>query len=245
MPAAVACSLGEGLARLTVDRLKADDVLAAEGRNRACEVGSGAGALAKFPRHLRPQARVAWLGHQPQGSASLILIVALSTTLTGCGAIAGLVGAPQAVVSIANKITSLPAGQTYTFNVNFQHTQGAGVTVKLTGQGTLLQNGSSAFYIAPPSPPTPNSVTVTATAANGSNVSDSDTFTITAAAGPVVSISPATFSVTGGGAPVTLNISVTQDNPSNVLTGGAGTSPDCNNGPCGVLTVLPDRIPRP
>jgi hypothetical protein len=168
--------------------------------------------------------------------ALLILVIAASAALAGCGAVAGLVGgAPQTVVSIANKITSLPAGQAYTFNINYQHTQGAGVTVKLTGQGTLLQNGSSAFYIAPPSPPTPNSVTVTATAANGSGVSDSDTFTITAAAGPVVSISPATFSVTGGGSPVTLNISVTQDNPSDVLTGGAGTSPDCNNGPCGVF----------
>ncbi|HKS96787.1 MAG TPA: hypothetical protein VJV74_11750, partial [Terriglobia bacterium] len=167
----------------------------------------------------------------------LALLIAVSLALTGCGAIAGLVGgAPQSVVTIANKITSLPAGQTYTFNVNFQHTQGAGVTVKLTGQGTLLQNGSSAFYIAPPSPPTPNTVTVTATAANGSNVSDSDTFTITPAAGPVVSISPGTFSATGGGAPVTLNVSVTQDNPSDVLAGGTGnSSPDCNNGPCGVL----------
>lgn len=169
----------------------------------------------------------------------LVLLIAASLALTGCGAVAGLVGgAPQTVVSIANKITSLPAGQTYTFNINFQHTQGAGVTVKLTGQGTLLQNGSSAFYIAPPSPPSPNSVTVTATAANGSNVSDTDTFTITAAPGPVVSISPATFSVTGGGAPVTLNISVTQDNPSDVLAGGTGNSPECNNGPCGVLGLF-------
>ena len=165
----------------------------------------------------------------------LVLLIAASLVFTGCGAIAGLVGAPQTVVSIANKITSLPAGQTYTFNVNFQHTQGAGVTVKLTGQGTLLQNGSSAFYIAPPSPPSPNSVTVTATAANGSNVSDSDTFTIAAAAGPVVSISPATLTVTGGGPPVTLNVTVTQDNPSDMLAGGTGNSPDCNNGPCGVL----------
>jgi hypothetical protein len=168
--------------------------------------------------------------------ALLILVIAASVGLVGCGAVAGLIGGGgnPTVVTITNKITSLPAGQMYNFNVVVQHTQGAGFTVTLSGKGTLVQNGGSAFYLAPTSPPTPNTVTVTATAANGSNVSDSDTFTITPAAGPVVSISPATFTATGGGAPVTLNVTVTPDSPSGTLGGGVSSAPECNNS-CGTL----------
>ena len=117
----------------------------------------------------------------------LRIVVALllaSLTLSGCG------GGKTTIVQITNKITSLPAGQTYQFTANVQHDQKAGVTLSLSGAGTLVLTGSTATYLAPPAPPTPNSVTVTVTAANGSGVSDSDTFSITPATGPVVSISP-------------------------------------------------------
>jgi hypothetical protein len=95
-----------------------------------------------------------------------------------------------------------------------------------------VPTGPSATYLAPPVPPSPNSVTVTVNAANGSGVSDSDTFMISAAAGPVVSISPTTFMVTAGGSPVPLNISVTGDNPTDFLTSGVSSSPACY-GVCG------------
>jgi hypothetical protein len=165
----------------------------------------------------------------------LALLVVLPASFTGCkGVMGALVGAPSTTLTISNKITSLPAGQTYQFNIDEQHDQGAGFTFTLNGKGTLLQNGPGLEYIAPPSPPSPSTVTVTVTAANGSGVSDSDTFTIAAATGPVVSISPSTFTVTGGGSPVTLNITVTQDSPSDQLTGGVSGSPDCG-GACGSL----------
>jgi hypothetical protein len=176
---------------------------------------------------------------RPRNVLLVLLIVAASLSLAGCSAVAGLVGVgpPKTTLSITNKITSLPAGQTYQFSIAEQHDQGTGFTLTLNGQGTLLQNGFSAVYIAPASPPSPNSVTVTATAANGSNVSDSDTFTITAASGPVVSISPTTFTVTGGGSAVTLNVTVSQDNPSDTLTGGVSGSPACNSS-CGSFGPL-------
>jgi hypothetical protein len=166
----------------------------------------------------------------------LVLLVALSSVLTACGGgiLGSLVGAPKTTLTITNKITSLPAGQTYQFNIDEQHDQNTGFTLKLTGLGTLLQNGFAATYIAPASPPSPNTVTVTVTAANGSGVSDSDSFTIAAATSPVVSISPSTFTVTGGGSPVTLTVAVSQDSPSDQLTGGVSGSPDCG-GPCGSL----------
>ena len=156
--------------------------------------------------------------------------LALSFAL-GCGSVGD---PPATTLTITNKITTLPAGQSHDFDIAEDHDQGAGFTLNLTGQGTLVQNGPGATYIAPSSPPSPNSITVTATAANGSGVSDSDTFSISAAGGPVVSISPSTFGATAGGAPVTLNVSVTQDAPSDVLTGGVNGSPVCN-GACGSL----------
>jgi hypothetical protein len=164
-----------------------------------------------------------------------LILLAISLSLTGCQGIVGsLVGAPKTTLTITNKITTLPAGQSYQFSIDEQHDQGTGFTLKLTGAGTLLQNGPGATYLAPSSPPSPNSVTVTVTAANGSGVSDSDTFTIAAAAGPVVSITPVTFTVTGGGSPVTLSITVTQDSASDKLSGGVSGSPDCG-GACGSL----------
>ena len=144
--------------------------------------------------------------------------------------VVGCANGKTTIVQINNKITSLPAGQTYVFTANVQHDQQKGVTLSLSGAGTLVLTGSTAVYLAPPAPPTPNSVTVTVTAANGSNVSDSDTFSITPAAGPVVSVSPIqpTVSVSAG-TPVTLNILVTQDDPSEVLTTSVSNSSDCGN----------------
>jgi hypothetical protein len=160
-------------------------------------------------------------------SCLTILRLATAVTLAGCGG-------KTATVTISNKITSLPAGQFYKFDVALQHTQGLGATWALNGQGTLVsppESKNKAIYIAPPTPPVPNSVTVTATAANGSGVSDSDTFTITGAPGPIVSISPASFTAAAHGSPVPLSISVTQDNPSDALTGSVS---DCG-GACGSL----------
>lgn len=163
-----------------------------------------------------------------------VLLAGLS--LAGCS-ILGL-GSKKTIVMITNKITSLPAGQTYQFTANVQHDQGKGVTLSLTGAGTLVRTGPTGTYLAPPAPPNPNSVTVTVTAANGSGVSDSDTFTITPAAGPVVSITQATLTVTAGGAGVTLNIAVTSDDPSDTLTAGISGSSICNGGVCGTFGVV-------
>jgi hypothetical protein len=167
--------------------------------------------------------------------ARVIVCIGL-LTLTGCGVLGG---GKTTIVQITNKITSLPAGQTYQFTANVQHDQQKGVTLSLSGAGTLVLTGTTATYLAPPAPPTPNSVTVTVTAANGSGVSDSDTFTITPAAGPVVSISPTqpTVSVSAG-TPVTLNIAVTQDEPSDVLTAGVSSSPICGSSVCGSFGAI-------
>jgi hypothetical protein len=160
-----------------------------------------------------------------------LTLLLVNLTLSGCG----ILGGKTTVVQITNKITSLPAGQTYQFMANVQHDQMKGVTLSLNGAGTLVLNGATAIYLAPPAPPTPNSVTVTVTAGNGSGVSDSDTFSITAAAWPVVSISPTTPTVTAGGAAVTLNIAVTSDDPSDTLTVGVSSSSICNAGVCGTF----------
>lgn len=152
-----------------------------------------------------------------------LTLLLVNLTLSGCG----ILGGKTTIVQITNKITSLPAGQPYQFMANVQHDQMKGVTLSLTGAGTLVLNGATAIYLAPPAPPTPNSVTVTVTAGNGSGVKDSDTFSITAAAGPVVSILPTTPTVTAGGAAVTLNIAVTSDDPSDILTVGVSSSSIC------------------
>jgi len=157
-----------------------------------------------------------------------VLLLAVSLAFPGCG----LFGGKTTIVQITNKITSLPAGQVYQFTANVQHDQKMGVTVSLSGAGTLLLTGPTATYIAPPAPPNPNSVTVTVTAANGSGVSDSDTFTITPAAGPVVSIAPTTFTVTAGGTPFTLTVSVIGDDPTDTLTAGVSSGGGCG-GACG------------
>jgi hypothetical protein len=158
--------------------------------------------------------------------------IGLFVILTGCG------GGKSTIVQITNKIASLPAGQTYQFTANVQHDQKQGVTLSLTGAGTLVLTGTTATYLAPPAPPTPNSVTVKVTAANGSGVSDSDTFTITRATGPVVSISPTqpTVSVSAG-TPVSLNIAVTEDDPSDVLTASVSDSSSCGSD-CGLFGAI-------
>ena len=175
------------------------------------------------------------LGEAPMLYRTVLLVfLPLLSLAVGCGSASGLVGAPKTTLSITNKITTLQAGQTYDFTIEIDHDQGAGFTLGLNGAGTLVKNGPNASYVAPTVVPNPNSVTVTATAANGSGVSDSDTFAITAASGPVVGISPGLFTVNAGGASVLLNVSVTQDNPMDVLMGGVDGSPDCG-GPCGSL----------
>lgn len=168
-----------------------------------------------------------WSDRSILGTACLIVLVIL---LAGCGS------GKSTIVQITNKITSLPAGQTYTFTANVEHDQKMGVTLSLTGAGTLVLNGESAIYLAPPAPPTPNSVTVTVTASNGSGASDSCTFTITPAAGAVVSITPSqpTVSVSAG-TPVTLNIAVTEDNSGDVLTADVSSSPNCGSSICGTF----------
>lgn len=147
--------------------------------------------------------------------------------------LAGCVSGKKTIVEITNKITSLPAGQTYVFTGDVQHAHGAGATVSMTGAGTLVLTGDTATYLAPPAPPSPNSVTVTLTVGS---VSDSDTFTITAAAGPVVSITPVqpTISVSAG-EPVTLNIAVTDDDPSDVLMASIAGSSNCGGDSCGTF----------
>lgn len=159
----------------------------------------------------------------------VLMLLLASLTLSACGS-----GKPT-IVQITNKITSLPAGQTYQFTANVQHTQKKGVTLSLTGAGTLVLMGQTAMYLAPPAPPTPNSVTITVTAANGSGVSDSDTFTISVAAGPVVSVTPTTLAVTAGGAAVTLNIAVTADDIDDTLTPDVSNSSTCGGGDCGTF----------
>lgn len=162
-----------------------------------------------------------------------ISVVVFLLALAGCG---GGGGGKTTIVQITNKITSLPAGQTYQFTANVQHTHHTGVTVSLSGAGTLVLLSDSAIYLAPPAPPSPNSVTVSVTA-NG--VSDSDTFTITAAAGPVVSISPTQPTVSvAAGTPVILNIAVTQDDPSDVLSPAVTSSSSCGSNTCGSFGAM-------
>jgi len=173
----------------------------------------------------------------PRGKVVLILLL-VNISLSGCGFFGG---GKKTIVQITNKITSLPAGQFYQFMANVQHDQGQGVTVSLTGQGTLVLDTQtqSAYYIAPPAPPNPNSVTVSVTAGNGSGVSDSDTFTITAAPGPVVSITPAAPTVSASsGTPVTLNIAVTMDSSSDSLTPSVTGSSACSGGICGSFGAI-------
>ncbi|HLV87509.1 MAG TPA: hypothetical protein VKV39_11060 [Candidatus Sulfotelmatobacter sp.] len=153
------------------------------------------------------------------------LLLALASCATG----------KSTVVQITNKITSLPAGQTYTFTANIEHAHKQAPTVSLEGAGSLVLSNDTGIYLAPPAVPTQNSVTVSVTV-NG--VSDSDTFTITAAAGPVVSISPTqpTVSVSAG-TPVTLNIAVTDDDPSDVLTANVSSSSNCGSD-CGSFSAI-------
>jgi hypothetical protein len=153
------------------------------------------------------------------------LLLALASCATG----------KSTIVQITNKITSLPAGQTYTFTANIEHAHQQAPTVSLTGAGTLVLSNDTGIYLAPPAVPTPNSVTVSVTV-NG--VSDSDTFAITAAAGPVVSISPTqpTVSVSAG-TPVTLNIAVTDDDPSDVLTANVSSLSNCGSD-CGSFSAI-------
>lgn len=162
----------------------------------------------------------------------LLALFVAGSTLSGCG------GGKSTIVQITDKITSLPAGQTYVFTANVEHNQKSGVTLSLSGAGTLVLTGTTATYIAPPAPPNPNSVTVTVTAGNGSGASDSDTFSISAATGPVISITPATLSATQGGAAIALTITVTpaaDDDSSDVLTPNVSSSSDCGGGVCGTF----------
>ncbi|HUA14164.1 MAG TPA: hypothetical protein VMG31_02635 [Verrucomicrobiae bacterium] len=141
-------------------------------------------------------------------------------------------------MQIVNKITTLPAGQYYQFLADVEHDQQNGVTLSLTGGGTLVLDTEAqcAYYIAPPAVPNPSSVTVTVTAANGSGASDSDTFTITPAAGPVVSVTPAAPSVsTSADTQVTFNIAVTEDSVSDTLTPTIAPSSVCSDGTCGTF----------
>lgn len=160
---------------------------------------------------------------------AIVLCIGVSLTSAGCNL------GKSTTVQITDKISSLPAGQTYTFTADIEHAHKQGVTVTLTGAGTLVLNDDTAIYLAPPAPPTPNSVTVSVTV-NGT--SDSDTFTITPAAGPVVSISPTqpTVSVSAG-TPVTLTIAVTQDDPSDVLTASVSSSSNCGSD-CGSFGAI-------
>jgi hypothetical protein len=160
-------------------------------------------------------------------------VVAL--VLWACGGAGG--GGHQETVRITNKIKTLPAGQSYTFFVDEAHSHGAGFTVTLDGEGTLTQDGMSADYIAPPRIPASNSITVTVIASNNATVRDSDTFSITAAAGPVVSVSPASFTTSGNGDSVLLNVAVTEDDPSDVLSIGVSGSPVCG-GACGSFGAI-------
>jgi len=167
--------------------------------------------------------------------SAVVLSIGLLLTLAGCG------GGKTTIVQITDKITSLPAGQTYQFTANVQHNQHAGVTVSLTGAGTLVLDtqNQSAYYIAPPAPPNPNSVTVTVSAGNGSGVSDSDTFTITPAAGPVVSITPAAPTVSASsGTPVPLDIAVTMDSSGDILSASVTGSSVCSGGACGSFSEI-------
>lgn len=166
---------------------------------------------------------------------AIMLSTGLLVTSVGCNL------GKSTTVQITDKITSLPAGQTYTFTANIEHNHQQGVTASLTGGGTLVVSNQTGIYLAPPAPPTPNSVTVTVTAGGGS-VSDSDTFTISPAAGPVVSITPVqpTVSVSAG-TPVTLTITVTDDDPTDILTPGFSSSSACGSdcGSFGTITGTP------
>lgn len=169
--------------------------------------------------------------------APVRLVPLLGITLLGAVLLLAC-GGKTTIVQITDKITSLPAGQAYVFTANVEHDQQTGVTLSLTGAGILVLTGDTATYLAPPSIPNPSSVTVKVTAGNGSGVSDSDTFTITAAGGPVVSISPIQSTVSiSAGTPVTLDIAVTEDDPSDVLTPSMNSSSTCGGG-CGTFGAI-------
>jgi hypothetical protein len=184
------------------------------------------------PVVARPHEHVPVADHSVLGRVFLATLVLLQCA---CGAGGG--GGSRTTITITNKITTLPAGRYYQFLIDEQHSHGAGFDLMLTGEGTLVSYGPGALYIAPPSVPASNSITVTATAANDPSASDSATFAITPAPGPVVSLSPSTITVTAGGSSVMLNISVTDDDSSDVLMVGVSGSPDCG-GACGSFGAI-------
>ncbi len=161
--------------------------------------------------------------------ALALALIYLGATLIACS-FGG--GGGKTTLAFNTKISTLGAGQSYQFSINIQHDQHQGASWSLSpstsqGGGTLVYTSPQpyvqAVYMAPPVPPSGGKVTITVTAANGSGVSDSDTFTITPAPGPVVTVTPVSFSATGGGARVTLNISVTNDAPDDSLSGAVGS----------------------
>lgn len=153
--------------------------------------------------------------------------------VSGCNVDPDNGGSAQPIIAISNKISSLPAGASYEFNLVEGRDQE--FEVRVEGQGTIVSSGLTATYIAPPEVPSPASVTVFVTPINPKGVSDSDTFTITRASGPVVSISPAAFSVYSQlEIPVTLHIAVTQDSAADLLTIGM---PNCTEA-CGSFGAI-------
>ncbi len=143
----------------------------------------------------------------------------------GCGVVEG---SPPTTLALRSKISTLPAGGDQYFELDAQHTAGSGISWTISpdtahGGGLLAlppaQPFVTAHYIAPPTPPkNDQGVVVPVTLAVECNgISDTDTITITPAAGPVLTITPASFSASPG-APVELSIAVTHDDPSNTLS---------------------------
>jgi hypothetical protein len=148
----------------------------------------------------------------------------LLMAIAGCAAAMG----GKATVALRSKVATMPAGTNQQFVVDSQHCGDVNWILSpdtAHGGGLLAMPAAQPFvtahYIAPPTPPRDDQgavVPVTVTVRCG-EASDFDTITITPAPGPVVTITPPSFSASPGGSPVELTIAVTQDDPADTLSG--------------------------
>jgi hypothetical protein len=145
-------------------------------------------------------------------SVTLVAVVMI-LGIAGCG----LVGGKTAMLSLDTTPSSIPAGSSFTFSASIDHNNGKflGATWTLSSNGKIncspacgtlgvtTNNGSpgngdsaTVIYLAPSTPPNPNSVTITATSVENSKSSAFDTFTITSP--PTGGPSVATTALPGG-----------------------------------------------
>lgn len=154
------------------------------------------------------------------------------------------VNTPAIIVSIANKISTVPAGSgTMAFFANVQNATNAAVTWTLMAAGADCQPACGAlttagqdniFYTPPASMPSApnNKPTVTARSSADATKSDTDTFTITAAAPIAVTINQVSTVLAKNTTGVTFDANVQNDSTNSgvnwtLTASGSPCSPAC------------------